>query len=409
MNIIKKNHNKLNFFLILGTILLSGSIYYGCYGQNLLLIPSLMILSIIVALHNFELNFNIKIIMYILLILFVVSINPESSHRQVLALLLRLIIALIIISYVNFEEFSKVFIDIILFISFFSLLFMLIIKLDIQSFLPIAHWKGGGNYRNFIVFCIRESFIKNKIYRNFGLWWEPGAFQVFISLAFIFSIINNTITLKKYFIFLLVIISTVSSTGFIVFGLLSIIFWSNFLKLSKQKFLILIIILALLFTGFIFILPLVLIKFNSHSNLYPSFLLRYRDLMISLHMFKDNLLLGSGYGNKNMLQYYGIKLLGVKNYYLPVPPPGSDGVTLFIANCGLLSFVLLIPFLYPKYYLHLSIVYKLIISISLLVMFNTENFTYLLIFNILTFYGIVGNKQNSIIKPLIAMPIKGFA
>ena len=65
---------------------------------------------------------------------------------------------------------------------------------------------------------------------------------------------------------------------------------------------------------------------------------------------------------------------------------------MFISQVGILGFILIIPFLFPKYISHLSVLDKIVISISLFLIFNTENFTFLLIFIVLTFYGLIKNK-----------------
>ena len=36
-----------------------------------------------------------------------------------------------------------------------------------------------------------ESFPKYGIHKTSGLWWEPGAFQVFVNLALAFSLIKE--------------------------------------------------------------------------------------------------------------------------------------------------------------------------------------------------------------------------
>jgi hypothetical protein len=56
-----------------------------------------------------------------------------------------------------------------------------------------------------------------------GLWWEPGAFALFINLAVIFTIINDELTLKRYILFAIIILFISSTTGSIVFLLLSLI------------------------------------------------------------------------------------------------------------------------------------------------------------------------------------------
>ena len=131
---------------------------------------------------------------------------------------------------------------------------------------------------------------------------------------------------------------------------------------------------------------------NLRSNSFISFLSRYYDFIISYNLFIDNFILGYGFGSQieNAIPY-GADLIGHDVYYSLNRPTGSDGISMFIAQIGIFSFIFLAPFLVPKYYAYLHFAQKLIISVSLLLMFNTENFTFILIFTILSIYGIVGN------------------
>lgn len=383
-----KGYSLKELIIVLCVILLSKSLYYESYGTNILLIVFLFLLMVFTNFINLKIN---KIVLlYIFGIIILLLINIDTNYKSFLVLINRILIAIIVIHLMTFERFSKAFIDIIILISIVSWFSWLVILLDIPSFLPNFTGIDGRILRNFIFFGVWEEFINYTTFRNSGLWWEPGAFQVFVNLAFIFALTNRIMTIKKYFIFLITIITITSTTGFLVFGLLSLIYFKKYFIFKKKHLIHLCIFLILLIIS----IPIIYDKFNSDSSSFASFLSRYYDLLVSVNMFIDNTFIGYGFANQiEKAIPYGENLVGYDLYYLS-PPTGSDGITMFISQVGILGFILIIPFLFPKYIVHLNIFDKILISISLFLMFNTENFTFILIFIVLTFYGLIKDKIN---------------
>lgn len=385
-----KDYSLKDLIIVLSIILLSKSLYYETYGQNVLLSVFLLFLMIITNFRSLKISKNILI--YILGLMILLLVNTDTSYSSFFVLINRILIAVLVIYLITFERFSKAFIDIILVISVFSWFSWLVISLDIPSFLPNFNGVDGRPLRNFIVFGVWEEFINYKTYRNSGLWWEPGAFQLFINLAFIFALANKTISIKKYFIFLITIITTMSTTGFLVFSLLSLSYFKRYFFLARKSLMYFGLFLTLLAISLIYLIPIIHDKFNSDSSSFVSFLSRYYDILVSVNMFIDNMFVGYGFGAQiEKAIPYGENLIGHSLYYLS-KPTGADGISMFIAQVGILGFILIIPFLFPRYIAHLSLLDKVLVSLSLLLMFNTENFTFTLIFVVLTFYGLLKNK-----------------
>ena len=387
-----KSHATRDILIVLGTILISKSLYYESYGGSFLLIGFFFLLAFIIIPNIKNLKVDRIILLYSLGLLSLILMNLEPSYKQWLILLIRMLIAIMIIHLISFERFSNAFIKIMLALSVISWIALAMIYFNVQSPLPAftsEHYiedVQGRILRNFIFFGVDEGLIKYNILRVSGLWWEPGAFQLFVNLAFAFSLINNTISKKKYMIFLITILATLSTTGVIVFGLLSIIFFKKYFKLNNPV--LYLIPFFIIFLGIIFIAPEIYGKLTSLS-----FMSRYHDMLISINMFADNFFLGYGYGTQvEKAIPYGLELLGSELYYM-MPPAGTDGITMFIAQVGILGFIFMVPFLIPKYFNHLNLGVRFLISISLFLMFNTQNFTQMLIFVVLTYYGLIGNKK----------------
>jgi hypothetical protein len=393
----KPRQNSLrDFFLVLGVILLSKSLYYETYGGNLLLIGFFFILALVIIPNIRKLKVEKILLLYSFGLIALILINLETNYRSLFVLISRLMIAIMLIHLISFERFSKIFTNIILVLSVISPLALFVIHFDLPSALPDFNTVHEGSeertLRNFILFGVDELvLIKYTILRATSIWWEPGAFQLFVNLAVIFSLINNNLSFRRYVIFAIAIACSLSTTGLIAFSILSLIHFKNY-TITKKNIVFYLIPLFILILGSSFIVPSVYDKLNSDS-----FLSRYYDVIISIHMFSDNFFLGYGYGTTvEKAIPYGEKLLGYNTYHGQTKPSASDGITGFIAQVGILGFIFMYPFLFPRYCNDLKLIDSHLISLTLFVMFNTQNFTNILIFTVLTFYALIKNENSKL-------------
>lgn len=75
-----------------------------------------------------------------------------------------------------------------------------------------------GTYTNWVI------FVKNiNSYRNCGMFWEPGAFQTFLNLALLFEVSKIEYNKKHIVVFVIAILSTFSTTGYIALVLIGML------------------------------------------------------------------------------------------------------------------------------------------------------------------------------------------
>ncbi len=391
-----ERHPLRDFLVVLGVILLSKSLYFETYGGSILLIGFFFLLVLFVLPNVRNLKIDRNILLYAFSLLALILINLETNYRTLLVLIIRIIICIMVIHLISFKRFSNYFIKIILVLCVFSWFALFVIYFDLHSPLPILHQMyhvegvTGREYRNFIFFGVDEGLIKYDILKASGIWWEPGAFQVFVNLAFILSILTNTVSVKRYMIFLITVLASFATAGMLGFAFLSIIYFRRNFNFGKNPILYLIpLVVVIVGSG---VSPDIINKFVSLSGAS-----RAMDMLVSLYLFSDNPFIGYGYGMQVQKAIpFAKEYLGYDDWFL-IRPSGADGLTMFVAQVGILGLLFLYPFLVPKYASHMHLSDRLLIGLTLFLIFNTQNFTYHLIFTILTFYGLINN-QNMIIQ-----------
>lgn len=375
----KINFTNFNFetFIIIFAILVSKSLYYETFGENklIILILGLTILNVLYKLYRKQFFLLKKSVLLYLLIILVIFINPNAKMSTSLVFTALLTTSLCFTSIIPLSRFTKVFYNLVKFLMIASLFRYLFILINVTSIFPDFISIEGDHYTNFVFFGILEgehTFFG--LLRNNGLWWEPGAFQVIINLAFLLGLAFKRVSKKDYFLFLIVIITTGSTAGILIFLMLSFIY---FRKNMNYK---LISISLLLIVPFLFLTSFYEIVVESKLNLDNSSAnSRFNDAVVAFKMFLDYPFIGTGMGDIEILKEYTSK----HSY-----GTGSNGILLLLANLGILSFTILIPLIFPGYLIGFNKkIDKIIVSLSLFLIFFTQNCTIMLIFSVVLFYG----------------------
>lgn len=387
-NFSKDSYTKFQLLIVFMLILLSKSLYYETFGTNALLFPFLLLLSFFVVKYKYKISQ--KLIVFSMAFLFLVLINPNANYSSVAVLIIRFFIGILFVSLVPFKNFTSAFIDIMKLLSFASLFSLFFFAISLPSILPDFVAIDGRVLNNYLLFGIYDKYLSMGVYRNGGLWWEPGAFQVFVNLALIFSVISKTLDNKTYALFSITILSTFSTTGILCLVLISLIYFKSKLN-SKNGYLYFIAFIFLFYALYSYIGDAILNKILYSSGESFSFTSRLTDLKISVALFWNNLWIGYGFANL-YFQETTTALQIISQQSVNVNPTGADGITMFISQLGMFSIVFLLPFFWPKYLSKEDFITKIIVFICMFLMFNTQNFIFIIIFNVLTFYGIVGYK-----------------
>lgn len=198
--------------------------------------------SVLVIILPFFLAFSLQHVLY------------DTPIYFAFSLIIRILAVYLSVKIIGIE-FIRIFINTIKVISYFSIFFYLIQYVPAIHNIMISiseHFTNLGSQPetvidrpNFIIYAIQQMEEGGpKLYRNSGPFWEPGLFVVFLNIAFFF----NTFYHKELFsktntIFLINILSTLSTTGFIVLLMIFITYIIIFKSLNIQYKILLILIL----------------------------------------------------------------------------------------------------------------------------------------------------------------------
>lgn len=222
-----------------------------------------------------------------------------------------------------------------------------------QIFLYLQKFNLGEKYidemnqenSNFIIYTAK-SVVMGNYPRNCGFTWEPGPFSIFIDIAIIMNLIRNKFKFnnKYFYILLLGLISTFSTTGFLAFFIIMIWNYLNYYKKSFKKIYILPIIGIFIFL--FYSLPFLENKISKETeNSDLNYLMenagksanvyspgRFVSFDLALYEFKKRPIFGFG-GHIKSMEYFGeINIV--------------NGIGMILARFGLFGIVIFIYSLY---------------------------------------------------------------
>jgi len=183
---------------------------------------------------------------------------------------------------------------------------------------------------NIIIFTFERSLING--FRNSGPFWEPGGYAVFLIIALIFNFIRTSkIIDKKNIIFILSIITTVSTMGYL--ALICIL--CGYLVITdgiskKVLFIISLFVISSLYTTAPFMKEKILHNIDVAELTTGS---RFGSALVDFRLFKKSPIIGNGKGD---MRYGGRKI----SYFTSLEHR-NNGIFILLATYGII-----ITFLY---------------------------------------------------------------
>ena len=153
---------------------------------------------------------------FIVLVMILVSLLSgviTLAIKQTIIIIVAIAIGWLFTNIVSYSDFKNLYQRIMLFLAIFSLITFVVSVATPQliRLLPQIVWQGGGlNYYNALFSVIYDS---TYVSRNYGLFWEPGAFSIFLNIALYIELFQRKTSIKNVAVLCLAIVSTLSTLG----------------------------------------------------------------------------------------------------------------------------------------------------------------------------------------------------
>lgn len=197
-------------------------------------------------------NVICKPVIYVVVALFVLTnityfFKGFPSTSQYIVLIVHLITPVLFLRRMNAADFMEKFSEIILVICLFSIVawFLCLVRFPFSSIAPTLTNTNSYKCQFLILAFVQDSI--DGLPRLHGLAWEPGAFQILITISMLFQMYNieserNRLITRNRIIFTIAAILTFSTTGYIsLFLVYLLLFLKSQLGKSIRVFCIILI------------------------------------------------------------------------------------------------------------------------------------------------------------------------
>lgn len=306
-----------------------------------------------------------------------------------------IVLSLLIARRMNIMEFAKAFDKIIYFFAYVSVFCMIIAEFNLSLFsvFPLFYNSAYTPFYNLGIYMVPES---SGLLRNYGIFREPGVYQMFLVLGIILHMyFADKVSLKRMVVYTLAIILTFSTTGYIALALsilLYILKNNNSFKEKKTKY-IMLFILAL---GAIYMVSQTTLLssdgmiFDKFSNIKRTTMIaRSSSFFSNIMIWRENPIIGAGLTKVEEL----FPLITLK-FYGKYVTHNTNTLLCELATYGIIYTSILV-YGYIKFSESLSknILERVLFLAILLILSCGEKLTFSPIVFILFFYGIIYQKE----------------
>jgi hypothetical protein len=222
--------------------------FTGTFQITILMILSIYMLFVFRRSLSLDKNTIFILLISGIFILLSVLFKGETLKQATVTIAL-LSVAYIFVNLISYKRFIDAYVNIIIFLCIYSLLTYIVASLWPMLILnfPVVINSADAKAYNLVFSVIRTDFLY--LHRNYGLFWEPGAFQFYINMAMIIYLFAQK---KKnvliILVFIVTIVTTFSTVGNIVMlaSLIAYMLRKEKTKNNKIKLLVLFFTLSIL-------------------------------------------------------------------------------------------------------------------------------------------------------------------
>lgn len=230
------------------------------------------------------------------------AIFNETEIPTIISRIIPILAACSVATYYEHKDYVNVFCKFVYFVSVVAIITEIFAYLypAIFSFFPTISNTIGNKFSAFFIGSMRYNFLGQTLIRAESVFWEPGAFSIYIDLAIMYEIFfNSKINYKRMLIYIVALFITFSTTGYIGFFALATVYVltkkSITLKQSVSKifFCFILFVLILCIIGFENS-PVYEMVFGKIENTESTTITRYSSIINGFEIAWNNPLFGVG-------------------------------------------------------------------------------------------------------------------
>ena len=304
-------------------------------------------------------------------------------------------LSFMIVRYIPFDDYVKIFNKIMVYICCISLLIEFIYGFFPWVFESVATVENLAGTELINIF-VSGIFINSNILRNTAIFREPGVFMIYISLGIIFETFRIREPQLKYILLFYVTLFSTYSTAGVIIGTVLVFITLAQAPVRKIQYLKVTLFGLLFITGlYTFLTDSISFslfdKFNTDSESYISSLGRQASISISLDIFLNSPIFGSGLTSfASLFEVYALKSHG---FHFSSGGFSSNSFASLFATYGFIyGFLVLASFYGLTAHFAKSRYIQAALFFTFLLLFSNEDLRYSLFFYTLVFFGISGYK-----------------
>ena len=307
---VSNRKNKLRFLLFVLIFFSNDTFLFGTnINSNMLDIPKVLIgVYILYEVVRFlatksKINWVIIIGLGMTALMGIISLLHADPMKLIIVKCAYIISALLLTLHYDLEEYAKAFIDVMVFFAIMALV-LEVIAFVIPSFaydLPRMTNSANNEITTMIFAGFQTDYLQEGGMRAFGIFWEPGVFQIYLNLALMMELfLKKRSDWRRIIIILGAVVITLSTTGYLasawILGVYFILEKRSAIITKKTIFIVLgallVVIGAICLIDFSYIMETVFGKFLDPKD--GSWIARAASVFVNLEIFLDHPLIGVG-------------------------------------------------------------------------------------------------------------------
>lgn len=314
-----------------------GSVFAVFFPYQIEMLIMLLTFAVMIISKNYIIRvelLKVVVISYVILIASMFLTNSSFADYQILFVRIPLTLLIVTAFGNDYKEIAK-YIVFTLWLIMFLALVNFILTMIIPSLFYLVELEDG--YRTLTVGYIfnmlaEQSIMGIELVRNQSIFWEPGILQIVANILVYYIIIDQNKPISQALLPVFIILTTVSTTGFIILGFLLFVKFKSGFSL-KGKGLARTLVMILVIGAFIPILYGEIVhKFTGEAK--TSSTLRMFDLYMGMSVAFNHPITGIGMNVEKMIEMTGSNTIQIAGEDLQSDRGNTNSIILILVKLG---------------------------------------------------------------------------